>query len=207
MLNIKNSMELNEILAITGAPGLYKYVAQGKGGVIVESLADGRRTMVGGSAKVSALGDIAIFTDENEKPLGEVFQQIFDQNGGKEAELNHKTASPDELRTFMVAVLPNYDQDRVHNSDIKKLIQWYNILVKAGMTSFLPKEEAAAEAEAVAEETEVAAESTAKKVAKPKATASSVAAATKKTAVKQAAPKAAGSKAAASRSTTARKAQ
>lgn len=200
-------MELNEILAITGAPGLYKYVAQGKGGVIVESLADGRRTMVGGSAKVSALGDIAIFTDENEKPLGEIFQQIFDQNGGKEADLNHKTASPDELRTFMVAVLPNYDQDRVHNSDIKKLIQWYNILVKAGMTSFLPKEESAAEAEAVAEETEVATESTAKKVAKPKATASSVAAATKKTAVKQAAPKAAGSKAAASRSTTARKAQ
>lgn len=200
-------MELNEILAITGAPGLYKYVAQGKGGIIVESLADNRRTMVSGSAKVSALGDIAIFTDEAEKPLGEIFQQIFDQNGGKEVELNHKTASPEQLRDFMVAVLPNYDQDRVHNSDIKKLIQWYNLLVVAGMTSFLPKDEVAPAETTTTEDAEVSHEAVVKKAAKPKATASSAAAATKKAAAKQAAPKAAGSKAAASRSTTARKAQ
>lgn len=199
-------MELNEILAITGAAGLYKFVAQGKGGIIVESLSDKRRTMVSGSAKVSALGDIAIFTDSGETPLGELMQQIYDTNSGKAIEINHKTASPEELHSFMSSALPNYDADRVHNSDIKKIIQWFNILVAAGMSSFLPKEEQQAE---VATETEVSEAETKKpaKAAKPKATASTAAAKKSTTAAKQATPKAAGSKAASSRSTTARKAQ
>lgn len=187
-------MELKEILAISGAPGLYKYVAQGKGGIIVESLADGRRTMVGGATKVSALGDIAVFTQTAEVALGEVLQSVYDKNAGKPVALASK-AAPEELKAFMVSVLPDYDTDRVHNSDIKKIAQWYNVLVAAGMTSFK-----AAEEEAAGEGAEVPAE-TSKKKAPTKKTAAAGAAAKR-------APKAESrSKAPAARSTTARKAQ
>ena len=99
-------MELKEILAISGAPGLYKYVAQGKGGIIVESLADGRRTMVGGTTKVSALGDIAVFTRTSEVALGEGLQSAYDKHEGKRAELPSK-ASPDEVQAFRSAVMPD----------------------------------------------------------------------------------------------------
>lgn len=189
-------MELNEILSIAGAPGLYKYVAQGKNGIIVESLVDGHRTMVSGTAKVSALGDIAVFTQNTEMPLGEVFQAIFDKSGGKEVPALAK-ATPAELKAFMESFVPDFDQDRVHNSDIKKIAQWYNTLVAAGMTSFKTEEEA--------EEETAEGE---KKPAKPKTTASKAAAGASAAAKKQAAPKAAsGSKAPTKRSTTARKAQ
>lgn len=133
-------MYLREILAISGTPGLYKYVAQGKGGIIVESLSDGKRTMVSGSAKVSALGDIAIFTDSEEVALGTVFQSIFDLEKGGAVTINGKS-TPDELAAFMQKALPSYDQERVHNSDIKKLAQWYNTLVGVGMTNFTAQEE------------------------------------------------------------------
>lgn len=132
-------MELKEILSISGAPGLYKYVAQGKGGIIVESLGDARRTLVSGSSKVSALGDIAIFTDADEIPLGEVFQTIYDANGAEIA-INNKSTN-EELHAFMELTLPNYDRDRVHTSDIKKLATWYNTLVGAGMTNFKIEEQ------------------------------------------------------------------
>lgn len=196
-------MELKEILAISGAPGLFRYVAQGKGGIIVESLADGRRTMVGGSTKVSALGDIAVFTASAEVPLGDVLQSAYDKHAGKPVELPSK-ASPEELRTFMVSILPDYDAERVHNSDIRKIGQWYNALVAAGMTSFQTAEENAEAAEAmVADEAAGAAGETPKKKAPAKkATAASANAAAKR------APKAESrSKAPAARSTTARKAQ
>lgn len=136
-------MELKEILSISGAPGLYKYVAQGKGGIIVESLADSRRTLVGGSAKVSALGDIAIFTDADEVSLADVFHEIFEKNNGAIA-INNKSTN-EELHAFMSEILPAYDRDRVHTSDIKKLASWYNLLVAAGMTTFKAKQEEAAE--------------------------------------------------------------
>lgn len=186
-------MELKEILAISGAPGLYKYVAQGKGGIIVESLADGRRTMVGGTTKVSALGDIAVFTRTSEVALGEVLQSAYDKHEGKPAALPSK-AAPEELQAFMSSVLPDYDTERVHNSDIRKIVQWYNALVGAGMTTFKTADEN--EAETPAEE----AAETPKKKAAPRKTA--VPAAEKR------APKAESrSKAPAARSTTARKAQ
>lgn len=185
-------MELKEILAISGAPGLYKFVAQGKGGIIVESLADGRRTMVGGSTKVSALGDIAVFTTSAEVTLGDVLQAAYDKNGGKPAALAAK-ASPDELKAFMASILPDFDTERVHNSDIKKIAQWYNALLAAGMTSFKAAEEGAEETAADA------AEAPKKKAAAKKTTAATAA---------KPAPKAASrSKAPAARSTTARKAQ
>lgn len=146
-------MDLREILAIAGAPGLYKYVAQGKGGIIVEALADGKRTLVNGSARVSALGDIAMFTFAEEVALNDVFTTIYKNQNGNKVEITGKS-SPAELADFMTMALPNYDTDRVHNSDIKKLAQWYNILVGAGMTDFsIEEDEESAEtpANAVAE--------------------------------------------------------
>lgn len=129
-------MNLKEILSITGQAGLFKYVAQGKGGIIVEALApDAKRQMVSGSAKVSALGDIAIFTDKDEVALADIFETIFKNNSGKAVDITSKS-TPDELHTFMSATLASYDRERVHNSDIKKLASWYNILVAAGVTTF-----------------------------------------------------------------------
>lgn len=175
-------MELKEILAVAGAPGLYKFIAQGKTGIIVESLIDGKRTMVAGSAKVSALGDIAMFTETEELPLGQIFQDIFDKNAG--GQVISPKASPDELKAFFASVVPTYDRDRVHVSDIKKVAAWYNILAAAGMTKFTEEEPAeAAVSEEVAKE-----EAPAKKAAKPKA---DKPAAKKPAAAKSAAPKAA----------------
>lgn len=129
-------MNLKEVLSIAGQPGLFKYVAQAKGGIIVESLsAEAKRTMVSGSAKVSALGDIAIFTDEAEVPLAEIFENIYKINEGKPTQITSKS-SPEELTGFMQEALATYDKERVHNSDIKKLASWYNILVACGATSF-----------------------------------------------------------------------
>lgn len=189
-------MELKEILAISGVPGLYKYVAQGKGGIIVESLADGRRTMVGGSTKVSALVDIAVFTASAEVALGDVLQSTYDKNGGKPVALTSK-ASPEELRAFMVSVLPDYDSERVHNSDIKKIAQWYNALLAVGMVAFKAAEESTeVETDDVAD--------TLKKKAPAKLTAASGVAAAKRAEASKAPSR---SKAPAARSTTARKAQ
>lgn len=184
-------MELKEILAISGTPGLFKYVAQGKGGIIVESLADGRRTMVGGTTKVSALGDIAIFTLSKEVALGEVFQTIYDKQAGKAVALTSKS-TPEELKAFMGSILPDFDPERVHNSDIKKIALWYNALVGAGMTSFLPVDEAdgeeasaaASSASASAKKTAGTASATAKRA--PKAESRSKAPASKSTTVRKA---------------------
>lgn len=203
-------MELKEILAISGTPGLFKYVAQGKGGIIVESLADGRRTMVGGTTKVSALGDIAIFTLSKEVALGEVFQTIYDKQAGKAVALTSKS-TPEELKAFMGSILPDFDPERVHNSDIKKIALWYNALVGVGMTSFLPVDEADGE-----EASAAASSASAKKTAASKKASTSVSSASasaKKTAgtasaTAKRAPKAESrSKAPASKSTTVRKAQ
>lgn len=131
-------MELKEILAISGQPGLYKYVAQSGNGVIVESLIDGRRSNATGTSKVSALAEIAIFTDEGELPLWKVLQAVYEKTGGKEA-ISPKS-QPDQLKAFFAEVLPDYDRERVHVSDMKKLFSWYNILIATGMTDFTVKE-------------------------------------------------------------------
>ena len=127
-------MELKEILAISGQPGLYKYVAQSTNGVIVESLLDGKRMNASASSKVSALTEISIFTEGDDLPLADVF------TGGKEA-ISHKEA-PEKLKAAFAEVLPDYDRDRVHVSDMKKVFMWYNILLGAGFTEFkLPETE------------------------------------------------------------------
>lgn len=133
-------MELKDILAISGQPGLYKYVAQSTRGVIVESLLDGKRSNASASSRVSALTEISMFTEGDDIPLAEVFTRIYAHTGGKQA-ISHRE-SPEALKAFFAEVLPEYDRDRVHVSDMKKCFAWYNILVGAGFTKFeLPKDE------------------------------------------------------------------
>lgn len=132
-------MELKEILAISGQPGLFKYVAQSKTGVIVESLTDGKRMNASATAKVSSLTEISMFTEGDDIPLAEVFTNIYAHAAGKEA-ISHKE-DPEKLKAYFAAVLPDYDRERVHVSDIKKCFAWYNALVGAGFTEFkLPEE-------------------------------------------------------------------
>ena len=132
-------MELKEILAISGQPVLYKYVAQSTNGVIVESLLDGKRMNASASSKVSALTEISIFTEGDDLPLADVFTNIYNHTGGKEA-ISPKE-SPENLKAAFAEVLPEYDRDRVHVSYIKKCFAWYNTLVGAGFTEFkLPTE-------------------------------------------------------------------
>lgn len=133
-------MEFKDVLAISGMPGLYKYVAQSKNGIIVEGLADGRRMNASATSRVSALSEISMFTEGEDIPLAEVFTRMYAYTEGKEA-LTHKE-SADKLKAYFGEVLPEYDRERVHVSDIKKALSWFNILVAAGMTEFKLPEEA-----------------------------------------------------------------
>lgn len=143
-------MEFKEILAVSGQPGLFRYVAQSTNGIIVESLADGRRSNITGSSKVSSLAEIAVFTDDEELSLSKVFEALYTKTGGKET-ISPKS-DPKLLKTHFGEIVPDYDRDRVHVSDMKKIVSWYNILVGAGMTDFSlpePEEETEKEAENV----------------------------------------------------------
>jgi hypothetical protein len=117
---------LKGILAIAGHPGLFKMVSNAKNALIVESLIDKKRMAAYASSKISALEDIAIFTEEGDVQLAEVFKNIKEKENGEKA-ISHK-ASGNELKAYMSEVLPNYDEDRVYVSDMKKVFQWYNIL-------------------------------------------------------------------------------
>lgn len=140
---------LKTILAISGKPGLYKLISQAKNMLIVEAVDNKKRMPIYASDKVISLGDIAMYTNDDEVPLATVLDSVKKKEGGKVASLDYKKASAEELHAFMAEVLPEYDRDRVHTSDIKKLIQWYNLLISSGESDFV--EEAPA-AEEVAEE-------------------------------------------------------
>lgn len=133
---------LKTVLAISGKPGLYKLISQAKNMLIVEAVsADKKRMPIYASDKVISLGDIAMYTDADEVPLTEVLEAVKAKENGNVASLDYKKASVEELHAFMAEVLPNYDRDRVHNGDIKKLIQWYNLLISNGITEFVEKTE------------------------------------------------------------------
>ena len=137
-------MELKDILAISGQPGLYKYVAQSMRGVIVESLLDGKRMNASATSRVSALTEISMFTEGEDIALADVFTNIWNYTEGKEA-ISHKE-SAERIQEEFAKVLPEYDRDRVHVSDMKKCFSGYNILVKAGFTEFkLPTEKTESE--------------------------------------------------------------
>ena len=125
------------ILAIAGKPGLYKLVSRGKMNLIVEAIdATHKRMPAFASDRVTSLADIAMYTDEEDIALWQVFENACKKEGGKPASINYKKVSSKELRDYFAEVLPNFDQDRVHDSDIKKFLQWYNILVNNGITNF-----------------------------------------------------------------------
>lgn len=138
-------MEFKDILAISGMPGLYKYVAQSTRGIIVESLSDGKRLNASGSARVSALSDISMFTEGEDIPLAEVFTRMYAHTGGKEG-LSH-TETPERIKAYFAEIVPDYDRDRVHVSDMKKALSWFNILVGAGFKEFKVADDNTAEQE------------------------------------------------------------
>jgi dephospho-CoA kinase len=130
------------ILAIAGKPGLYKLVSRGKNNLIVEALDNTHRRMPAfGTDRITSLNDIAMFTETDDIALTKVLENMKNLEDGKKASVDFKKASGDELREYFAKVLPDFDRERVQNSHIKKLIQWYNILIEAGITDFVEAEE------------------------------------------------------------------
>ena len=138
---------LKTILSISGKPGLYKLISQGKNMLIVESLVDKRRFPAYGNEKIISLGDIAMYTDTEDVPLKDVLLSIKQKENGAAVAMDSKKATPDDFRAYLAEVLPTFDRDRVHVSDIKKLISWYNLLVANGMTDFEDAQEETVEEE------------------------------------------------------------
>lgn len=141
---------LKTILSISGKPGLYKLISQGRNMLIVESLTDKKRFPAYGNEKIISLGDIAMYTDTDDVPLKDVLLTMKKKENGAAVVMDLKKATADDLRAYLGEVLPTFDRDRVYVTDIKKLISWYNLLVACGMTDF----EEAAEVEATEEKTE-----------------------------------------------------
>ncbi len=193
-------MNLTGIIAISGRPGLYKVIAQGKNSIIVESLIDNKRFPAYATDRISALDDISIYTYDEDAPLRDLLTAIYTKEGGKECPSHKEDLKV--LQAYLLEILPNYDQERVYPSDVKKMFQWYNLLHKSGN---LKVEEVKAE--------EVVAENKAPKAKKAAADTSEEAAPAKKapakkaatTAKPKAAPAAKAAKPAAAKKTTATK--
>lgn len=140
-------MVLKEILAISGEPGLFRFLAQGKNSIIVEQIETKKKSTAFGSAKVSSLDEISIFTEGEDISLSKVFDKIYEKENGGQA-IDHKSDSK-VLKEYFGSVLPEYDRDRVYVSDIKKVLQWYNLLQKNDMLVKEAPEEAPEEAKDV----------------------------------------------------------
>lgn len=125
-------MNIKDILTISGQPGLYKMISQGKNAVIVESLETGKRMPSHASNRISALEDISVFTDSEELPLKDLFVKIYTKENGQKSE-NPKKMTGEALKKYFAELVPDYDRDRVYVSDMKKAIQWYNLLISKGM--------------------------------------------------------------------------
>lgn len=130
---------LKSIVAISGKPGLYKVLSQGKNMLIVENLTDGKRIPAHSSEKVVSLGDISMFTDGEDKPLHEILEAIKAKENGGKAGIDPKSDN-NALRSYFAQIVPDYDRDRVYPTDIRKLLQWYNLLTETGNIEFTPKE-------------------------------------------------------------------
>jgi len=138
-------MGLEKVLSISGKPGLYELSAQTRGGFIAKSIIDQKKIAVNVRHNVSLLSEIAIYTYTEEVPLGTIFQKMFEKEDGKTA-LDHKS-SKKELEAYFSEILPDYDVERVYQSDIKKIIQWYNLLINNNFTDFTTEEKKASDEE------------------------------------------------------------
>ena len=133
-------MSLDKILSISGKPGLFQIVTQTRTGAVVESLFDKKRITVGAHSNISILSEIAIYTLTEEVPLKDVLKKVKTKEKGEQTSISHKD-SKDKLEEFFFEVLPDYDEDRVYPSDIKKIVQWYNLLQKNNLLSALETED------------------------------------------------------------------
>ena len=125
---------LKGILSISGHPGLFKLIAEAKANIVVESLENGKKIPVYSTSKVSALEDIAIYTDKGDVPLRDIFKSIYEKENGGSA-VSSK-ASANDLKKYFNEAVPDYDKERVYVSDIKKIVSWYNILQEKGLLIF-----------------------------------------------------------------------
>jgi len=139
-------MSLDKILSIGGKPGLFKLLTQTRTGFVAESLLDGKKITVGMASNVSILSEIAIFTLEEELPLKQVFQRIQEKENGGATSIGHKEEKI-KLEEYFFDIVPNYDEDKVYPSDMKKVIQWYNLLLTHGITDFTSEDTVPADAE------------------------------------------------------------
>ena len=131
---------LKKILSISGKPGLYKLISQGRNMLIVESLKEQKRMPAYAHEKILSLGDIAMYTEEGERPLNEVMNSIKEKENGKLINIDLKKADSKVLSEYMKEILPTYDKDRVYVSDMKKLFSWYNLLVETNNDNFEKEE-------------------------------------------------------------------
>jgi len=131
-------MDLSKILSIAGKPGLFKIISQSRGGVVVSSLNDGKKMTVGQTQRVSTLSDISVYTVEGDEPLKDILKSFHEFSGGEAIEISLNDS--DELRNFFTGILPDHDEDRVYASDIKKMVKWYNLLLKEDMLDFSEEE-------------------------------------------------------------------
>ncbi len=134
-------MKLSEIVSISGKPGLFLFINSSRVPYTVEELETGRRMPIFGREKMSLLSNISMYTTEGEKPLAEVMQGMYETFGEEIPDAQTVSESAETLKTFMDKALPNWDRERIHQSDIKKLAKWYQILRQKGMDSFLLTEE------------------------------------------------------------------
>jgi hypothetical protein len=142
---------IKKILSVSGKSGLFKMVSQGKNMFIAESLIDQKRIPVYPRDKVVSLGDISIYTDEEEVPLSQIFSIIKEKENGNPIDYS-PAIKPDELRSYFAEILPNFDRDRVYPSDIKKIMNWYNLLINTGNVDFEKKDEGEQEGEKTEEQ-------------------------------------------------------
>lgn len=146
---------LREIISITGKPGLFRLISQGKGSLIVEELGSGRRFPAHAREKVVSLGDIAMYTESGDTPLGEILDKVYAAKEGKAIDVKTLAARKNGLKDEFAGIVEDFDRDRVHDGDIKKLFTWYNILIANGFDKFA--EEAAEKGENAAEEADAGA--------------------------------------------------
>ncbi len=163
-------MDLSKILAISGKPGLYKTLSQSKNGFIVESIQDGKRFTAFAHERISTLEEISIYTETDDIPLKKVFKAIYDKQAGQP--ITNEQTDQKELKSFFESVVPNYDKERVYVSDIKKVVNWFNILLEHKLLDFTEeevKDEKAPETEEEKGEKETKAAEEVKKTKKTKA--------------------------------------
>ena len=132
---------LKTILSISGRPGLFKLVNQGKNMLIVEAVATGKRMPAYAHDKIISLGDISIYTNDEDTPLANVFESIKEKNEGKAVDVK-ALGGEKEIRAYFATILPDFDDERVYTNDIKKIFNWYNQLIAAGLDTFKAEEEA-----------------------------------------------------------------